>query len=111
MSPTIIVEKEGLLPSAIVYQSKHEAFSSLRRAIFISLSFACILTGLSFWRGNLEIPDVWDASATLAETCPQSSALEPTQNGELWKGLIDNYGTSQFFTRAVNWLGGAIQVK
>ncbi len=111
MSPTIIVEKEGLLPSAISYPSKHEAFSSLRRAVLISFSFACALAALSFWRGNLEIPGVWDSPTTLVETCPQPSALEPTKNGELWRGVLDTYGSSQFLTRAVNWLGGAIQIK
>lgn len=113
MSPTIIVEKEGLLPSTIAYQSKPEAISSLRRIVVISLGFACSLTALSFWRGNLEVTDIWSPTepVDLAERCPQPLPLEPTKNGELWRDVVDSYGSTEFLNRAVEWLGGAVRVK
>ena len=107
MSPTIIVEKDGLLPSTISYHANHDAFSTLRKVLLISLSFACTLAVLSYSRGNLEVPTLAD----LAESCPQPPPLEPTQNGELWRTLVDTYKSSEFVTRAANWLGGAVRVR
>jgi len=42
--------------------------------------------------------------------CPQSGALYPSKNGELWKSLHDTFSTDGFQQRAVDWLAGAVRI-
>jgi Gly-Xaa carboxypeptidase len=51
------------------------------------------------------LPDV-----TSADLCPQVDELVPEKNGVIWESLQDTYSTSEFKTRAVDWLGGAVRI-
>jgi len=45
-----------------------------------------------------------------ADLCPQVDELVPEKNGMIWESLQDMYGTEDFKTRAVDWLGGAVRI-
>lgn len=113
MAPTIIAEKEGLLPSAI--SQKHpEARSILNvlRTIFyllVSLVATCAILSLWALPGVLRVWD--DEPLYIADLCPQPAALSPLKYESLWNDLNEAYKTEAFLNRSVSWLGGAVRVQ
>ncbi|KAG0709347.1 hypothetical protein DFH29DRAFT_1027583 [Suillus ampliporus] len=45
-----------------------------------------------------------------ADLCPQADELVPEKNGAIWESIGHTYGTDEFKTRAVDWLGGAVRI-
>ena len=114
MAPTVVIEKDGLLPSVIPYNaSSHRgSLSSLRGiALYIAIALACTCAAL--W--TLDAPQfISDSSlgsiTAAADLCPQSPAVSPVKHAELWQSLNKTYGEEPFMSRAIDWLGGAIRV-
>jgi len=42
--------------------------------------------------------------------CPQAAELVPTKNAQVWKDLTQTFGTNNFKTRAIDWLGDAVRI-
>ncbi|CAL1714699.1 unnamed protein product [Somion occarium] len=110
MAPTIVVEKDGLLPSYT--SAPRKSLSPLRATIYLALALVCTCSAL--W--SLDLPELLhgglseseDVSA--ADLCPQPSALAPSKHAAFWETLNETYATDDFASRAVEWLGGAIRV-
>ncbi|THH16988.1 hypothetical protein EUX98_g9209 [Antrodiella citrinella] len=111
MSPTIIVEKEKLLP--LSYQNEpSKPRSLLKIAAHYTVLLVSICT-LFYFLGFLQFPELtYPGEDTLneADLCPQPPALTPSVHADLWQDLGKTYQTDEFVTRATNWLGGAVQV-
>ncbi|KAI0072680.1 carboxypeptidase S [Panus rudis PR-1116 ss-1] len=126
MAPTIVVEKDGLLPSTIVYDSEYQhvyegssnskkskSFSPLRATVYLALSLLATCIALSFFEfklPELAFPGDLEVGTGSADLCPQPPALEPSKHAELWSSLNETYGTEEYVKRAVDWLAGAIRI-
>ena len=114
MAPTIVVEKDGLLPSVMPYNASgpRGGLSSLRATVYLAIALVCTCTAL--W--TLDAPQfIHDSSlgsvtAAAADLCPQAPAVTPVKHAELWQSLDKTYGKESFVSRAIDWLGGAIRV-
>lgn len=113
MSPTSKVEKEGLLPSSIEHNPQQRKPRSKLKLVFdAALILGCMWTSI-IALGLFDLPDSWDINSdtpNIADLCPQPSALLPSVHADLWQDLGKTFGTEEFAQRAVNWLGGAVQI-
>ena len=107
MSPTIIVEKHGLLPLA-TQQAKPWTWGHFKFASKIVLLALCLIPvadmSLNMYRDYLA------PEPNIAHLCPQPPALTPSVHADLWQELGQTYETKEFVDRAANWLGGAIRI-
>ncbi|KAH8093807.1 carboxypeptidase S [Cristinia sonorae] len=112
MPPTIIVEKEGLLPlSSYRTQGKPWSFSKAITCLIVALTCTCT----SFYLlGVLEFPELSfseeDDVSSLAHLCPQPPALTPSVHADLWQDLGSSLQTEEFVNRSVDWLAGAVRI-
>ncbi|KAK7686392.1 hypothetical protein QCA50_010616 [Cerrena zonata] len=107
MAPTIVVEKDGLLPSSMPYTSSPRGgMSSLRATVYIAITLVCASTAL--W--SLCPQHYWGEPVVATNLCAQASAVNPVKHAELWSSLDGIYATETFASRAIEWLGGAIRV-
>ena len=114
MAPTIVVEKDGLLPSVMPYNasSPRGSLSSLRATVYFAIALACTCTALWTLDALRFIHDSSLGSITAAaDRCPQAPAVTPVKHAELWQSLNNTYNTKPFVSRAIEWLGGAIKVE
>lgn len=107
MSATDKVDKEGLLPSSIEHSLQQtKPTSKLRLFVEIALILGCL------WSlGVFDFPKLLSSDTPrIADLCPQPSALLPSVHADLWQDLGKTFETGEFVQRAVNWLGGAVQI-
>ncbi|TCD60651.1 hypothetical protein EIP91_009738 [Steccherinum ochraceum] len=114
MSPTIIVEKDGLLPSSLpLLHGRESKRSWLRLAAKLALVSTCTIS--AFWSlGCLDFPELsflrGDDVSTVADLCPQPPALTPSVHAELWGNFGKDLEKEEFWQRAVDWLSGAVRI-
>lgn len=115
MAPTIVVEKDGLLPSVMPYTtSPRGGLSGLRATVYLAIALTCTCTALWSLDAPLLASDYLKSTGSgdvvAADLCPQAPAVNPVKHADLWKSLDETYGTETFASRATEWLGGAIRV-
>ncbi|KAG5645625.1 hypothetical protein DXG03_005616 [Asterophora parasitica] len=99
-------EKSGsgpLLPATGTLQPKR---NKLTRRLLVSLGL--LIYGAYFW--NSAQPFKSKVVAKDTPQCAQSDVLIPEKNSALWESLGATFGTEEFKTRAIDWLGGAVRV-
>ncbi|KAJ6621352.1 hypothetical protein B0H10DRAFT_2163162 [Mycena sp. CBHHK59/15] len=80
-----------------------------RRRTLSVLAWSCFcLSVLAHSYRYLEL-DVYLAPSA-APSCPQVDVLVPERDAHLWGSIGDLIATSEFKTRAIDWLAGAVQV-
>ncbi|KAL1941154.1 hypothetical protein VTO73DRAFT_7366 [Trametes versicolor] len=111
--PTVY-EKERLapyMPEPVSQQPQKRARCAGRTLVKGLVGVLALLTCLhSLQLVNLR--SCWSEGAmdASAQQCPQSTAVVPEKNGELWESLGQAFDSDAFKGRAVEWLGGAVRV-
>lgn len=110
----IVYEKERLapyMPEPVSQQPQKRARCAGRTLVKGLVGVLALLTCLhSLQLVNLR--SCWSEGAmdASAQQCPQSTAVVPEKNGELWESLGQAFDSDAFKGRAVEWLGGAVRV-
>jgi Gly-Xaa carboxypeptidase len=98
-------DKDILLPSQAPSKQASRPKSTVKTILYIGL---LVLVQCLFWKSaGFDSPFVNKSSTTL---CPQAPELVPQKNGKVWQHLSETFSTSDFKTRAIDWLGDAVRI-
>jgi Gly-Xaa carboxypeptidase len=98
--------EKNILP---LQDASHTAPRTTRRRAH-ALIFVVVLLALAKLYVNFTLYDDVLHFNTAAAGCPQVDALVPERGAETLAAFSDLLATSDFKTKAINWLAGAVQV-
>ncbi|KAK7005667.1 Gly-X carboxypeptidase [Favolaschia claudopus] len=100
-------EKQALLPVPLQAPPRKPQWAR-RLTLVALLSSVAITTSICMNVVHRNF-DLFDHD-TAASGCPQVDALTPERNSDILGSVSDLLATSDFKTKAINWLSGAVQV-
>jgi Gly-Xaa carboxypeptidase len=104
-------EKVDFLTGAPVVRaprSKRSKWTALGLVALLATVFAVAFLHADFLYGKFL--SATSLTHTVAKLCPQSDALYPENNAQLWDSLGSDFDEDAFTTRAAAWLGGAVRI-
>ncbi|TFK51753.1 carboxypeptidase S [Heliocybe sulcata] len=106
------------LPAPTQAHKSSSSCATFKKALLVPVIVAACLTGRHYLSSNAApwssgfLDDTIGRDLRAKEPlCPQSVPLVPEKNAQMWARLGSSYGTKEFVTKAVEYLGGAVRVR